>query len=936
MALGNLFGRETELTVIDTFLERAGTESPALVIEGEPGIGKTSLWREALARAERLGIRTLACRGAEAEAKLSFSALSDLLDRVSDESFAALPDPQRRALEVALLRVDPHRAPPDPRAAATAFRSLLGELAATSPTLVAVDDTQWLDISSAKAIDFALRRVGGMRVSLLASRRPGLRTGRSNLANALSEATILELEPLSLAATHELLKDRLGRSLPRPLLVRVHETARGNPFFALEIAQVVIETETGPAEPLPVPQDRSELVLRRVRRLRATTREALLVVAVAAQPTEVLVTRMIGGDTGSALDEAEDAGLLEQRDGALFFTHPLYAAAVYSSATRQRRRRTHQQLAGIVDEPEERSRHLALAAEGPDETVASSLDRAASAAKARGAMDAASELAELAVRLTPDELGENAGERRLELGVLLRLTGDTERAQRVLEDLAERTSGSLRARSLFELAAVRYWTEGALAGVECSERALQASRGDIAFEAKAHADLAVYCDFDLERSYRHAQTALRLFDQTDEPDPLEHSEALAIAARGSLMLGRGLPVADIDRAIELESQASEAGASVAGRIPAFSGQWLKYVDDFEGARARLEDARREAIEEGDESALPNILAHLAQTELWSGKWALAASYADESCAIAEQLGQTFGGPTAYRALVDAHLDRVERARSTALEGLEVVKRNPLAAPLYLRALGFLELSLGELGAAADYLTRALRHAEEVRILEPGVLRIHADAVEALVAVGDLDRAKDVLLPWERQARRIDLAWSLATSSRCRGLLESARGRTDRALESIEQALVHHERLPMPFELGRTLLVKGQIERRAKRKAAARSSLERALGVFEQLPAPLWAKRAHSELRRLGLRRGDRDALTESEQRVAALAASGLRNREVAAQLYMSPKTVEANLARVYRKLGIHSRAELGAWLAREGTSGQERRETPDSSPGSRS
>lgn len=915
MAAEELLGREAELAVIGSFLKRAASEPTALVIDGEPGIGKTTLWREALKGAERLGLRVLSSRAAEAEAKLSFSALSDLLEPVSDELFAALPDPQRRALEVALLRADPHGRPPDLRAAATAFRSLLTSLAAASPILVAIDDAHWLDASSARAIEFALRRVHDAPVALLVSRRPGVRKGRDSLGTVLSEAHTLELGPLSLAATHELVKRRLRRSLPRPLLLRVHQTAGGNPFFALEIARVVIDTETGPGEPLPLPPDLSELVLARVRRLGARTREALLVVAVAAEPTESLVAATIDADAAAVLDEAEEAGLLERRDGALSFTHPLYAAAVYSSASRPLRRRTHRLLAELVNHVEERARHLALGAKGPDEAAASALEKASAHAKVRGSLDAAAELMELAVRLTPSDLPQEA-ERRLELGELLRLTGDTDRARELLDELAAGASGPLRARALIELGATRYWVEGSVAGVECCEAALEAAGGEMALEAKAHADLAVYCDFDLDRSYDHAQMALALFERLGSTaDPLIHSQALAIASRASLMLGHGLPLGDVDRAIQLEARASDVGTSVAGRISTFSGQWLKYVDDLAGARDRLEAARRQAVEEGDESALPNILAHLAQTELWSGDWRLASRYAEEGCDLAERLGLTFGGPQAFRALVDAHLGRAERARATALEGLSLAKRNPLAAPLHLRVLGFVDLSIGDVAAAARHLTDGLQRMDELRILEPAVLRLHADAVEALVVAGDLERAEAILPPWEKQARKVDLAWSLATGARCRALVEAARGRTDQALESLERALATHGRLPMPFELGRTLLTAGQVERRAKRKAAAKRSLERALAIFERLGAPLWAEKAQAELARVGLRHAPRDELTETERRVAELAASGLTNREVAAKLFVSPKTVEANLARAYRKLDIHSRAELGARLA---------------------
>jgi DNA-binding CsgD family transcriptional regulator len=916
MAVGELLGREAELESIGAFLERSASGPADIVIEGDPGIGKTTIWREAIRLAQSRGIHVLACRAAETEAKLSFSALADLLEPVPGEAFEALPSPQRRALDVALLQADPHGAPPDPRAVATAFRSVLVWLGA-SPALVAIDDAHWLDRSSTSAIEFAFRRRGDLPLALLVSRRPA----RAALAAVLSDAERIDLGPLSLGAVHELLKGRLGRSLPRPLLVRIHEAAQGNPFYALEIGREVLQAGVQPGDPLPVPRDLSQLVQRRIARLPKPTREALLVAALVAQPSNDVISAVLGSGGFAAFERAEGAGIVDTHESAVRFSHPLFAAAVLATATPQRKRQLHRRLVEVIDDAEERGRHLALAAEGPDATVASALAEAAAIAKARGALDTAAELTEHALRLTPASQVDEAAERSLELGLSLRLTGDTERARDVLEELAARSRGSLRARVLIELAAVRYWTEGALAGVDCCEQALEAARGDTALEARAHANLACYCDFDLKRSYRHAEKALRLFeDQGKAADPLGHSEALAIAARGSLMLGRGLPVADLERAIEIESRAREPRTSVVGRIKSFSAQWLKYVDDFVGARSHLEEARQQAVEEGDESALPNVLMHLAQTELWSGNWRLASRYAEESCEIAEQLGLTFGGPPAYRALVDAHLGRVDRARRTALDGLEVAKRGPLGAPLYLRVLGFLDLSLGEVGAAAPHLTRALQLAEDLKILEPGVLRIHADAVEALAAVGELQRAEAVLAAWEKQARRVDLAWSLATSARCRSLLEAARGRPDEALGSITRALVAHERLPMPFELGRTLLAKGQIERRGKHKAAAKESLGQALAIFEELGAPLWAEKARAELARVGLRRAASDDLTETERRVAELAASGLTNREVAAQLFMSPKTVEANLARAYRKLGIHSRAELGARLAGIGSS----------------
>jgi DNA-binding CsgD family transcriptional regulator len=350
------------------------------------------------------------------------------------------------------------------------------------------------------------------------------------------------------------------------------------------------------------------------------------------------------------------------------------------------------------------------------------------------------------------------------------------------------------------------------------------------------------------------------------------------------------------------------------RVAIQLGQWMKYVDDFAGSRSRLEEGLSAAAQEGDESAVPNALMHLAQLECWSGNWSLALRYAEESFDLAEQLGQTFGGPPAYRALVDAHVGNVDRARATVTERLEIVEQNPVAAPLYLRVLGFLELSLGNAADAERHLSRALELIKSIGILEPGVFRVHADLVEALIRVGSLDRADKVLGEFEERAQVSRLPWSQATSARCRGLLHAARGDLDAAEHSLAGALHEHERLSMPFERARTLLALGLLQRRKNERRRAHETLEQALAIFEELGAPLWAERTRRELRPVGGRPTDRDALTPAEQRVAELAASGLTNREVAAMLFISPKTVEATLARVYRKLKIRSRAELGAHI----------------------
>jgi DNA-binding CsgD family transcriptional regulator len=266
-----------------------------------------------------------------------------------------------------------------------------------------------------------------------------------------------------------------------------------------------------------------------------------------------------------------------------------------------------------------------------------------------------------------------------------------------------------------------------------------------------------------------------------------------------------------------------------------------------------------------------------------------------------------------RALVDAHRGDVERARVTVESRLEVVQ--PIAVPLYLRALGFLELSLGNAAGAEPLLSRAVEDAESFGIREPAVYRVHADLIEVLIVSRKLDRAEAVLEEFKQHARANGIPWSLATSARCRGLLLAAQGELDAAERSLEDALHEHERLQMPFERARTLLVLGLLQRRRNERRRAHELLTEALAIFDELGAPLWSARTRRELRPLGGRPTSRVELTPAEQRVADLAGSGLTNLQVAAALFISPKTVESSLARVYRKLEIRSRAELGAHSA---------------------
>ena len=917
---GVILGREKELPVIGRFIDSLGEGPAACVFEGEAGIGKTALWREGVARARAASVRVLSCGPAEVEAALSYSSLADLLEGVEPDLFAALPAPQREALEVALLRAGRVDAVAGQRAVATAAVAVLGQLASCSPVVVAVDDVQWLDRSTARVLEFAARRLEGRSVGFLLSlRTPSDGSVPLGLDRSLGGERLerVRVGALSAGALHQLIKARLGRTFSRAALLRIHRETAGNPFFALELASSLLQAGTPAAgEALPVPDDVRELVAGRLRLLPESTREMLFFAAAMADPTVAVLRRAVRASskqTLARLASADAAGVIVVEGESVRFKHPLFASAIYATVSSEERRRAHRRLAALAVNTEQRARHLALCTEGPDAAVALTVAEAAGEVRRRGAPEAAVELAELAIQLTPADDAVERDRRALELGYYLVEAGDPERAREVVLAVADRP-GRLRARALLDLAGLDYWGQGSEPAVARCEQALEAASGDPAMEAACHAELAVYCDFDAVRCERHARAALELLGAEGEAaDPDTLVDALLATARANLLLGRGLASDLIERAFESESRAAQSIHR--SRVGAQVGQWLKYVDDFTGSRVRLEEALSQAVQEGDESSIPNQLMHLAQLECWSGNWSLSLRYAEESLELAEQVGQSFAGPPAMRALIDAHLGNIERARATVEARLEVVEGKPLAVPLYLRVLGFLQLSLGDAAGAEQHLSRTVEMAESFGIHEPGVYRVHADLIEALIGTGKLDRAETVLGELETHARASRVPWSLATGARCRGLLLAAHGELDAAERSLETALREHEDLPMPFERARTLLVLGLLQRRRNERRRAHESLAGALAIFEELGAPLWAARTSRELRPLGGRPTSREALTPAEQRVAELAASGLTNRQVAAALFISPKTVESNLARAYRKLEIRSRAELGAHVA---------------------
>jgi DNA-binding CsgD family transcriptional regulator len=492
----------------------------------------------------------------------------------------------------------------------------------------------------------------------------------------------------------------------------------------------------------------------------------------------------------------------------------------------------------------------------------------------------------------------------------------------LLEDLiAELAPSRLRADALRLLAELRLYDDSWPAAVPLLQEALVLAGSDADRRARIELDLC-YASFnvgDAGAADLHAAAMVEDAESAGQDGLLARTLATRVAL--DLVLGRGLDEAKLERARALEDWDERTMLPL--RPSWAAAQALLYTGQVERAHAIYAELRSNLIARGLESDLPASSWMTVWTECLRGDLAEAERLAEEGVAGSLELESrtTRALALAARALAGAYRGRVEVARRDGEEALAILEQIGWAfgPGVVLWPLSFLALSTGDAAEAHRLLGPFADQVASMGLGEPMSMPFLPDEIEALVALGELEQAERLLEPLERQGRMLERGWAVATGARCRGLLLAARGDLNAAVSALEQALAQHRRLPMPFELARTLLVLGQVQRRLRQKRTAKESLERAKATFDQLGTPLWSAKASSEISRLGLRRPAggviRTGLTETEQRVAALAASGMTNREIAAQLFVSPKTVQANLGKVYEKLGIHSRAELGARAA---------------------
>jgi len=921
-------GRKSEIAKIEGFLDHLPDGSRTVLLEGEVGIGKTTLIDWGRDAAQGRGLTVLSARPVEAEFPLEFAGLADLLEGVPGVLIDTLPAPQRQAVRVAVLRDELPESPLDPRTIATAVLTMIRALATTAPVVLVVDDLPWLDVPSAKVLSFVLRRAGAAPVGLLGAVRTDW-SGERPPIPVLDHVDPDRIEtvsvgPISADAMRSLMAARTGMAPGPSQLLPLHRASGGNPLFAIELAAGAASSSLERTErtertdtTMTVPRSLRDLVLDRVNAHSESERDVLLVTALASGPTVTLVraTTTNQATTADDLDTLVRTRVLVRNGDDLAFVHPLIRSVVTSEARPAARRAAHRRLAAVESRTEARARHLALGTLGQDETVASELESAAMIAGARGACDTAAELAELALSRTNDSRPEDR-QRRTSLAADFHFdASDLARAITLLESIVNDVErGPGRAELLRRLARYRSYRGEPLASwAKTLLVALDEAGDDMALRATVLRDLAVAAsnEGDQGAAVGYAMSALDLAERSGN----RALEAQLLAGQVWLTFcsGEGVRHDLIDRA--LQSPETPVRLAMELRPNVVIAHVLHFSGDLDGARSLYEKEYTRARDEGIETGLPMLLWGLVLTEVSAGNWYRAEQLATEGYELAagSEGSVAILFMCAVRSLVHVCQGRLDEGRTDGQRSLELARAVGLPLFTYLAAhpLGLAELSCGNYEAAHELLAPFEAEVSASGVAEPALVPFLPDAVEALVRLGKLEAAAELLAPFEAKSVELGRGWGIAVAGRCHGLLLAASGDLPGAEAALASALEVLGHLPLPFERARTLLAAGEVHRRARPKSLADGSLREALTIFEDLGAPLWAQRTRVELDHLGIRRSPEiSGLTATERSVADLVGTGLTNAQVAAQLFMSQRTVEAHLSRVFRKLGVRSRTEM--------------------------
>jgi DNA-binding CsgD family transcriptional regulator len=909
-----LYGRAVEQSVIDDLLAGASTgRSGVLVIRGDPGIGKTALLDYAARSAsvaagpDEVGMRVIRGRGVESEAELPFAGLHLLL-RPALSHLPALPRTQQDALGAALgLR---RAGPYDRFLVGVAVLSLLAELAEDCPLVCLVDDAHWLDGASAGALVFAARRLDAEGIALIFAARD------DHAVVPASGLPVLQLGGLDAASAAALLADH-EKGLAPMTRSRILAEARGNPLGLIELpaaylaAPPVLPTAGWPGSPALALTDRLQQAFAgQIRRLPADTQTILLAAASenSGDLGVLLDAAAALGVGAAALARAEQAGLIGIADHTVTFRHPLVRAALYHGAMLDQRLAVHRALAGALRSPADADRrawHLAAAATGPDEEVAAELERTAGEARARSGYAAAVAAYERAAQLGTDL---EARPRRLAAAAEASAeTGDLVHARALAARAAPLTIDPVVGA---RLAYVRARADVAQGQLDAAHRLLAQGAGQIASQDAPQATRMLAYAMQVAR---YAGDRGLMADTASQLEAIGRSPGEPFTPYVQLMLRLARQVTerpgeDLPALPDLVAQARRSwsgdpydltmiamAALVTGRIP--------------DARDLLGTLVTDARTLGRIGWLPTLLLGLAQAQLLDGRHCDALASATEALRMARDTGQPqwtsdLNGIMAYLAAAEGDQDRCHQLAGAALA--EPASAFTAAARAWVQwAFGLLDLGRGRPDAALFQLETIWQGP---RRYHPSALLSVPDLVEAAVRVGQPERTAEPLARFSDWARGVDVPALEALAERCRALLEAG----EEAEQHYLTALKLHDGL---FEQARTQLLYGAWLRRVRRKSDARTQLRAAVDTLDRIHAASWAEQARAELTaadatapRTDLARAPR--LTPQELQVARLAAQGLSNRDIAAQLFLSPRTVGYHLYKAFPKLGITSRSQL--------------------------
>jgi DNA-binding CsgD family transcriptional regulator len=909
-----LVGRDLEQQRVRRLLhESAGGRGQVIVLRGDAGIGKTALLGFAAAEAEAAGMRVLRGAGIEAEAELPFASLHQVLQPVLDR-LPGLPRRQAGALAGA-FGLGP-AAGADRFLVAMGALSLLTDAAAEVPVACLVDDAHWLDAASAEAFSFAARRLSADPVALIFAARDARPGGE--LAFPALGLPELQLAGLSPGASEDLLAGQWPDLDPR-LRGRVLGDAQGNPLAIIEFARSAASATVAgqPVVPLGLTDRVADAFRRQVVCLPEASQTVLLVAAADGTSglDDILRAAALLGATAADLDAAEQARLVEVSGQSVMFRHPLVRAGVYRAFPYQRRQQAHAALAAALtgsEHADRRAWHLAAAATGPDERVAAELELAARRAGSRSGYAAMTTAYQRAAELTSDLTVRS---RRLAAAAQAAADAGQPGQATALADQAERTGGRADPDILAALAQVRARAEFEIGTPRAAHQILVsaalpicASNPQRAVTMLSEAVRDGFFAGDPGLARQAADTLRQVPLPADSP-----LRPLVLAAAGLADFTSGGALGQAAQARELVAATRRAAAIDDLPAKLAAAATARMVGDDEVALEINTETVAVARSRGMIGVLPDALLSLALDQVATNLFSDAGSTADEGHRLAADTGQRHWG--AYNQIVLAWLAALRgdapSCRQLAEAGIQyAAEHGSHIAARGVHALALLELGTGHPDAALGWF----EGTAGLRVLSSYIgTRSAPDLVEAAVKVGEHGKATEALDRYGQWATASGQPWAAAILQRCRALAGPAAKADDHYAEAIRL----HQHSGRPFERARTQLLYGEWLRRERRRTDARAQLAAAAATFERLGAAPWAQRARGELRAAGQRSLPRPAetdlasqLTPQELHIVRLAAAGASNRDIAAQLFLSPRTVGYHLYKAYPKLGVSSRTEL--------------------------